>query len=192
MIRDVYQTLENREIDGVEINGPFLCDRSNAWLGPGYYFWDSHKENAHWWGKEVAKYPAGYIICKSTITFDDKCFDLHDNPDHQRTFNKMKDMFLEKGLLEEGQTTVGRIMNFIKTQIDSFPFEAIRAYAVNSKGYKSSFNQRTRFVHKEYRESNQYLDTLPAIQICLFTKNSLDRKGYSIVYPPEYSKGYVV
>ena len=44
-LRKAYQTLENRNNpDQIEEQGPFLCNRKSAWLGEGYYFWDSFIE----------------------------------------------------------------------------------------------------------------------------------------------------
>ncbi|MBK9689303.1 MAG: hypothetical protein IPO65_16695 [Saprospiraceae bacterium] len=71
VIKTVYQTLENRgNQDYVENNGPFLCSRNNAWLGNGYYFWDSFIENAHWWGWKVKKFTNGYFICEAFYDFE--------------------------------------------------------------------------------------------------------------------------
>ena len=37
-----YHTVEDRDNpDEIEADGPFKCTRGDAWLGPGYYFWDS-------------------------------------------------------------------------------------------------------------------------------------------------------
>jgi hypothetical protein len=75
-MKTIYQTLENRgNLDFIENNGPFICKRNNAWLGTGYYFWESFIENAHWWGKECNNYPNGYVICKAIYTEnEEKCF----------------------------------------------------------------------------------------------------------------------
>ena len=51
MNRIIYQTVEDRgNPDYVEQHGPFICTNKNAWLGEGYYFWDTIIELAHWWG----------------------------------------------------------------------------------------------------------------------------------------------
>ena len=71
-LRKAYQTLENRNNpDKIEEQGPFLCSHKNAWLGKGYYFWDSFIENAHWWGQKGARYKNGYVICESTFELDE-------------------------------------------------------------------------------------------------------------------------
>ena len=44
MNRIIYQTVEDRgNPDYVEQHGPFICTNKNAWLGEGYYFWDTNR-----------------------------------------------------------------------------------------------------------------------------------------------------
>ncbi len=181
--RKAYQTLEDRDnYDHVEEYGPFKCNHKNAWLGSGYYFWDSFIENAHWWGKEGAKYKNGYLICESSFELnEEECFNLLDNPDHIRTFNHIKELMKENNLYIEGETTVARIIHQIKEIIQVFHYEAIRVYGVNSVSFGSTFSHRTNFTSNRI----QYLDTMPAIQICFYNKNGLNRKGFKIIYPPE-------
>jgi hypothetical protein len=191
-IRKAYQTLENRDIHKIERDGPFPCNGKNAWLGKGYYFWDSFIENAHWWGIEGACYRKGYVICESTFELDDnKCFNLVDNPNHLNQFNKTKQILKEKNLYEEGKTTVARVINYFK-DINVFKFEAIRVFGINSKGFYSSYSNRTILVYKKGKKTLQYLDSTPAIQINFFKKESLNRKGFKIIFPPEYSDDYLV
>lgn len=52
--KTLYQTVEDRNNPSeIETEGPFLCVRNNAWLGRGYYFWDTFVELAHWWGNTI-------------------------------------------------------------------------------------------------------------------------------------------
>lgn len=190
--RKAYQTLEDRDIQKIESDGPFPCLRQNAWLGDGYYFWESFIENAHWWGTEGACYRNGYIICESTFELDDKkCFNLVDNPTHLEEFNKTKKQLIEQKLYEEGKTTVARIIKFIKKKL-TLNSEAIRVYGVNSIGRNSQYRNSTNFEYKKGKPSHQYLDSTPAIQVNFFTKSSLNRKGFKIVFPPEYTDDYLV
>ena len=51
--RTLFQAIKDLDNpDEIEQNGPFKCRREDAWLGEGYYFWDSFVELAHWWGRE--------------------------------------------------------------------------------------------------------------------------------------------
>ena len=181
-LRKAYQTLENRSNpDQIEEQGPFLCRHKNAWLGEGYYFWDSFIKNAHWWGQKGACYKNGYIICESTFELDeDKCFNLIDNPEHLELFDFTKETLIRQQI--HNHPVVPRVIEFLK-QRENFKYEAIRANGINSKN-----EDRTSF--KANRP--QYLELSPAIQICFLTKEALNRKGFKIVYPEEYAEGYVV
>jgi len=187
----VYQTLENRDNpDYVEKNGPFSCERRNAWLGDGYYFWDSFIENAHWWGCEGARYSNGYFICKALYDLDDaKCFNLIDNPEHFDMFNKTKSLMTEKGLYVPNKTTVARIIEYIKNTLKIFKYDAVRVYGINSKSFSSPYSNRTLF---DTNHNTKYLDSLPAIQICFYTKTSLGLRDFKLIYPAEYSEDYLV
>lgn len=187
MIRKIYQTLEDRNNpDEVESQGPFPCNRKDAWLGSGYYFWDSFIQNAHWWGKEGACYTS-YLICESSFHLNEKCFDLYDNPEHIKNFNDAIIFLNEKGLYAKGKTTVARIIEFLKNS-NPFPYEAIRAMGINSKSKQSEFSDKISFNTSK----PQYLDLTPAVQICFVKKNTSNRKNFKIVYPPEYCEDYVV
>lgn len=192
-MRRAYQTLEDRDIHKVETDGPFKCTKENAWLGHGYYFWDSFIENAHWWGKEVNNFKNGYIICESRyLLAENNCFNLVDNPIHLREFNQAKSLLIEKGLYVHNSTTVARIITYLRETLKIFKYEAIRAYGVNSINPGSTYSNRTKFKFSSFKDSFQYLDSLPAIQICFCSKTSLSLTGFVIVYPIEYIEDYVV
>lgn len=191
-IRKAYQTLEERDTHLIEINGPFPCIHKNAWLGRGYYFWDSFIENAHWWGVEGACY-RNYVICESSFDLDEtKCFNLVDNPEHLKKFNDTRRLLTEQGLYIKDKTTVARVIEYIKNTLNVFQYEAIRVFGINSISFNSTFSNRTIFIYKEGKKSFQYLDSTPAIQICFYTKTSLNLNGFKIIYPAEYSDEYLV
>lgn len=188
----VYQTLEDKgNIDQVENHGPFLCIRKNAWLGAGYYFWDSFIENAHWWGTEGADYckTNSYMICEARYEFDEnKCFNLIDNPKHFKMFNNTKKLMQEKGLYIPNQTTVARIIDHLKNTLQIFTYEATRVYGINSKSFNSPYSNKTIF---DARYKNAYLDSVPAIQICFYSKTSLNLSKVKVIFPDEYNEDYV-
>lgn len=190
-IKTVYQTLEDRgNPDFIETNGPFLCSRNNAWLGNGYYFWDSFIENAHWWGREGARFTNGYFICEAFYDFDERiCFNLIDNPEHLQLFNDAKKIMQERGLYVANQTTVARMIEYLQNTLKVFKYEAIRVYGVNSKSFNSPYSSRTIFDKKH---NEKYLDSLPAIQICFYSKTSLNLRNFRIIFPDEYNDDYVV
>ena len=181
----IYQTLENRgnKIE-VQKNGPFICKRKNAWLGNGYYFWDSFIENAHWWG-EIA-YKSNYYICEANCILEDvTCFDLYGNIEHIKQFNQIKEI-INKQNLTSNNITVARIIETIKKQTN-FRFDAIRIAGNKSKAYNSKYSNITLF---NVIKGNAFFDSIPCIQICFIKKNSLKMSDFSLIYPSEYHKEY--
>lgn len=190
--RFAYQTLEDRDFHLVEENGPFPCTHAKAWLGSGYYFWDSAIQLAHWWGREGAGYYSGYIICKSQYNLDEnRCFNLIDNFEHIDQFRQTHEYLISQRMAVANQTTVARIIEFLRNTT-TFKFEATRAYGVNSIGPRSEYSSRVVFKANDSPFTAQYLDALPAIQICFYSKTALDRAGFEIVYPEEYIENYLV
>lgn len=183
----VYQTLEDKgNLDEIEQDGPFLCNRANAWLGAGYYFWDTFIENAHWWGKECNSYKDGYIICKAVCDYnDDDCFDLVGNTEHFSLFNETYEYLKSKGLVNK-DTTVSRVIQYLRNDLKIFTYSACRVVGNSSKSFNSSFRFSLLFNPKK----NSYLDLKPPIQICFYKKTSLNLRNYQIVFPVEYIEGY--
>jgi hypothetical protein len=177
----IYQTLQDRDNPNeIEGNGPFKCRRKNAWLGQGYYFWESYVENAHWWG-EISCF-GKYVICKAKVfPNEDNCFDLVDNPMHLEQLRTAADMISEKGL-SPSRITVGNVVQFLKDNFDSFQFECVRAKGERVRLPENKFSKPVYFT----ANGKPYLDLNPPIQICLFGKTSLDLQGYMIVYPEDY------
>lgn len=189
-VKNVFQTLEDRgtDLDELEVKGPYPCRWENSWLGDGCYFWDTFIENAHWWGGEIRCYTNGYIICKAICDFNDsECCDLVGNTEHIEMFYNTIELMKSQGLANN-KTRVKRIIEYLKNDVKKFNFQAIRVYGIRSKDYKS------RFSYTQIFEKNrpQYLDLKPAIQICFYSKKSLNLRNYSIVYPDEYIDGYAV
>jgi hypothetical protein len=178
MSKNLYQTLRDDDnADGVESNGPYLCDLKSAWLGRGYYFWDSAIELAHWWGK--SRYPQnGYIICRSIIHNDDEIFDLYNNHEHRTLFLKIAKEIANSR--RQKTLMVPEIIEYIRLHTEVFnDFKGIRAHGTNSVGSKFS-----EFRFKFVGGSIAYLDTCPAIQYCITDKSVI--RGYTIVYPNHY------
>lgn len=179
---EIYQTLEDRQNpEKIRTEGPFPCTRNDAWLGKGYYFWESFIENARWWGEN--SYKNGYVISQAIyINDEEECFNLIDNYNHIRSYIKATELMEEKGLYVEHVTTVSRVIQFLR-DIRIFSYNAARAKAENCKSCKSKFSRTTIFS----QNSRCYLDALPPIQVCFYTKKSpLDLSNYKIVYPKDY------
>lgn len=179
----IYQTVEDKDdADKISNEGPFCCNRSDAWLGKGYYFWESFIENAKWWGY-CAYCGKEYVICEASYVNNDKqCFNLVDNPIHLQFFRDAITMMRTQGLYKPKVTTVSRVIQFLK-DIDLFPYNATRAKPEACRSFDSEFSFTTFFL----KDKGPYLDTLPPIQICFYRKSApLDLSNYKIVYPLKY------
>jgi hypothetical protein len=187
----VYQTLEDKgNPDEIERDGPFPCTRNNAWLGVGYYFWDTFINNAHWWGKDCSNYKDGYVICRAECDYDnEKCFDLVGNTEHLAMLYDTYELMKSKGLANK-TTTVSRVIEYLRTDLKIFNFVASRATGVNSKSLTSKFSSHLIFDDKNGKL--KYLDLIPAIQICFYKGNGLNLRNYKIVFPDEYIDGFLI
>lgn len=189
-LKVLYQTLKDKgNPEYVLENAPFSCNWDNTWLGEGFYFWDTFVENAHWWGE--VRHKNKYIICQTICDFDtDSCFDLVGDTDHMTDFSNSIEFLKEQEIITP-ETTVARILEFIKTKI-GFNYQAIRVYGIKSiSDYKEEYQKyRFRLIFELSRP--QFLDFKPAIQICIFEKNGLNRRDLSIIFPDEYNLDYVI
>jgi hypothetical protein len=180
---DLFQTLVDRNNpDDIEEFGPFKCTKNNAWLGHGYYFWDSHIELAHWWGKN--SYGKNYIICRASAYLDKTCWDLHGNGIHRNDFKEICEEIIDRGISTKDRLLVAHVIEYLKKN-NLFFYKAIRALGVNG------VSQVMADKHMVYRlnfaaKSHVYLDLLPAVQVCLIEKSALSLQNYLIVYPEEY------
>ena len=180
----IYQTIQDTgNPDKIEQDGPIFCSANDAWLGKGYYFWESNISNAHWWGKEHLR--GNYIICSANYEKDSNCFDLIDNPIHRKLMEGAIDEMQDKGLYINGQTTVARIISFLRG-IGVFKFSSTRAYAIGCRRANSDYDNRIKFNQNNIA----YLDLRPLYQICFYTKTVIN--DYKIVYPDYYVDGYVI
>ncbi len=181
--KSLYQTLEDRgNPEEIRNNAPFLCRRKTAWLGKGYYFWDTFIKNAHWWGRTSYR-EHNYVICRVSCDFDNKrCLDLVGNTSHMLDFEKVFKILKEHGMVTK-ETTVARVLEFLKQKTD-FSYEAIRVLGINSisdKNNKDTYRLKFRESHR------QYLDYKPPIQICVFQRKGLNLRNATIEYPDEYN-----
>jgi len=83
-----YQTLEDKDnIDEIELDGPFECRRSDAWLGFGYYLWDTNIEWAKSWGlTSYERKGKDYVIGRCEVDLSQSCFDLVGSVQHWSDF----------------------------------------------------------------------------------------------------------
>lgn len=182
----LYHTVEDRNNpDEIERNAPYLCKAHNAWLGEGYYFWDTLIANAHWWGCSRYHYP-NYVIVEFNCDSinNGKCYDLYGDMELLDKFNKYIDLLKEQSLFSD-EDTVAKVINYLKGKTDFLKrYEAIRAYGHHSK-------TRQKFV---WFDRNKYygLEREPAVQLCLFRKKSLNLSAGRIVFPESYCTEYMI
>ncbi len=173
-----YHTLEDRDnADEVEANGPFMCTRENAWLGDGYYFWDSDPDLAHEWGRVGYQLRRKqYMICQGEILNDDFLFDLVGWIPHQKTFLAMMDL-LQDHLPAGAEPKMVDVLDFLRSN-DAFPYNAIRAADIHSQSREVKFGGK----RGEYAILNQ------RTQICLLNKKNLILPSFRIIFPTKYVK----
>lgn len=188
----LYQTLENQgNYEQNETEGPYSCSWDNTWLGEGYYYWYHHIQLAHWWGQARYK-KKGYVIFKSTCNDLSKCWDLHTGEGQDLFLHWLKKMD-DKKLLKE-KTSVAQVIQFVKNEFPNFPYEGIRVLGVDSISELAIQNMGFVRMNFEFPKENDnpnkqkfkaFFDLMPAVQVCLFTKNGMGRGGYELVFPEE-------
>ncbi len=186
--KTVFQTLENRDVEKIELDGPFSCSWENTWLGDGYYFWDTFIENAHFWGKtaRAKKYKNGYVICEAKCDFNThECLDLHGDLEKLKDLKDLFDLYKSKSVGKSSkEITVKEFLALLKGEFpNEFTFTAIRVNGIKSKSMQSEFTMNIFFE----KDKQQYFEFNPAVQICFFNKNSMNLRDYKIVFPNNVS-----
>lgn len=183
MARILYQTLQNKgNYDEVERDGPFRCPALDAWLGPGYYFWDTFIENAHWWGGKG--YVQNYIICEARYDFDMAyCFDLQGNTEHLNDFTAICKEMKESGKYGD-EIVVSDVIALLRKVVKEFNYKAIRASSLETRRYDDEYSLTIKYKkNNKWKNYNQRLDMQPLIQICIFEKGTFPLQNFKIVYP---------
>ena len=157
----IYQTVRKEGSPRmIELLGPIYC-QSNPWLGKGYYFWDGFIELAQWWG--VKHYQSFYFICQAKLEVDSEVlFDLAGSTQDMRLFNSAYQLLKVK--MGYRKMTVAAVLAAMR-RMSNFPYKVIRARSE----HHVFFNERLSFVEND----KSYMNTIPAIQICVMDKNLL-------------------
>lgn len=185
----LYQTVENlNNPDYIDGNAPFKCINENAWLGVGYYFWDTFLENAHWWGKTNYNIN-GYVIVRFECNDkSDRLFDLHGDMEHVKYFKEFIEEFQKNKILGSNPTVPMIIECLKKNTSFEKKFDAIRVYG----HYSKSMDVTMKMLFSKKTNSRQYFELTPAVQLCLFRKTSLNLRERKIVYPSNYISDIVI
>ena len=121
---------------------------------------------------------------------------MHANPNHQEEFIKWLKILNSKGYLSD-ETTVAQVVEFIKNECAEFDYQAIRILGIDSLSETSARNYKMPRIKFEIPRENDnedsqrfaaYLDIIPPVQVCLFTKDALERKDYAVEFPDIYRK----
>lgn len=182
MKKCLYQTVENRDnADEVEQNAPYMCVNQNAWLGKGYYFWDTFIELAHQWGK--LSYNDNYFVCKVIGECqEDNVLDLVGNTEQISDIREITKRLEEQ---YRNKLTTPFVIEYLKKNTQ-FDYSVIRAY------FAHSFSDLRIYHLPVSTDKNkiQYLDLCPAIQCCVLNKKIL-KLPIEIVYPQTYCLGFL-
>lgn len=190
MPNNLYQTLEDRNnIDYVEQYGPFKCKHNDAWLGTGYYFWDTFIEYAHWWGKTAYEYRnKSYIICSSAVKFDKEVlYDLiepHIIYDFWQIAKELEKAYPGKNI------TVAFVLEYLKEKAPSFTYQAIRARVEGATRQDKTWQEYRLPFKKE--DHKAYLEMCSHIQVCVLDKQFIGKNNFYVIHPPEYAKNYTI
>lgn len=191
-LKYIYQTLKDKKNPlYVKGNGPFICTHNKAWLGDGYYFWDSFLSNGHWWGK--CYHEGEYIICEAICDYHeqhDGCFDLVGNISHFIELQNLVKELQKNGKIKEG-TTLRRILNYLRIDLKVFRYKAVRLIGNGTRSLSNNYGINIILEHKKHYRNKQFIDLCPPIQICFFEKTSLNLRNYKIVFPEIYTDGFL-
>lgn len=182
--KTIYQAIDVRyDVSTTESNGPVEClDLNDSdWLGPGFYFWDSHIELAHQWGN--SRYTTNnkrYYICKSICTLDNKCYDLHESGDKRIEFEKYSIQVSRKLRVKLKHILVRDVVLFLRSRPEWYnKYNSIRILGNSSFKYLMSGKNITLFNHNN--STAVYLK-YPAVQFCFFENDVQSINGYTVVF----------
>jgi hypothetical protein len=173
-----YQTLEDKDnIDEIETDGPFPCSRPDAWLGYGYYFWDTNIDWAMSWGiNSYNNKGKDFIIGRCLINLSNDCFDLVGCVQHWSDFIEViKVMKESKKIKNPSEEVVANIITFMRRN-DIFQYNSIRA----ADDYKASV--RIPFI----KGRSEFMTINKRVQICVINKKDVLLRPFSVVYPEKY------
>lgn len=174
MKADLFQTLEARgNHQDLVAKAPYLCDRKDAWLTEGYYFWEAYIDLAHAWGESAHR--GKYVILSTT---------LHCNPSKVLNLNDPNQLTLFESYTRElGKKypidNVQQVLRYMM-EMHRFPYQAISTRAERSFDVRK--HHRLRNSLKFSSKYKAYLDLRPQIQWCVIDKALLDGCQYEVAY----------
>lgn len=179
-----YHTVEDRNNpDVILLEGPFRCEQEDAWLGHGYYFWDTDIGWAHKWGKNAYR-RRGYVICMANIENNPEVmFDLVGNVEHMMEFEEMIKLLEADASYQRERPLVAEIVEFMKKR-GFFTHKAIRAADNPSPNVVEVDFRPPRNMNQP--SNRPFMRLGQRVQICLLEKSEITLQDFSIVYPEKY------
>ena len=170
-----YHTLEDKDnYDEIELEGPYDCTHSGAWLGRGAYFWDTNIEWAHDWGvfgyKNRGK---DYVITETMLDLSKNCFDLFGSVASQKILVEcIEVMIASKKISNAKSAVIPNLIEFLKSK-GLFKYSSIRA----AEMHKNIFRLKFRGDKPEYMIINQ------RVQICVVHRKDVILQPLRVIYP---------
>ncbi len=175
MIVTGYHTLENKDnFDEIELEGPFDCTHTGAWLGKGSYFWDTNIDWAHEWGNiGYVRRGKEYCITETIIDLSKNCFDLFGSVSSQQALIECIDVMIDSGKLKDAKSAViPNLIQFMK-EIGIFNYSSIRAADMHRSIMRLKFRGDT----PEFMVINQ------RVQICVIHRKGVILHPLKVIFP---------
>ncbi len=170
----IYQALEYTA-DEDEI--PHWSSDQNAWLGYGYYFWDSSIDRAHWWGK--SRYKNNYMICKTEYDKNFHLFDMFDT-------NHSKEYTDTRIVLAKEFASRKKVSNTIYAQDVINALKSTSEFMNNFFAIRMLAMECAPVIHKIQFASNSpaYSDEDLPVQLCVWDKRFF-KADVIVVFPDD-------
>lgn len=178
MIVKAYQTLEDRgNIDYIETEGPFICNHKGAWLGTGYYFWDTNFNWALDWGEFAYTINnKEFLIASCKIDLSKDCLDLYGNVECNQAFVEVNEVLKNSDKFKGKESPkTSEIIEYLKFK-NLFPYKSIRVSDMHYKKVIIKFGGNK----SEHTVLNQ------RVQICVIKKKEVLLRPFSVIYPEIY------
>ncbi|QQT43362.1 Uncharacterised protein [Sphingobacterium multivorum] len=180
MVKNIYHTLEFRNNnDELLETGPIHCNRSDAWLAPGYYFWEESMKAAHYWGTNRLK--KDYVIFHAHCYIDEtNCFDLVGSVPHRDEFHLLYCRLVDAGLISK-DSTVGHVIDFLQ-KANSFDYPSSRIESTDAFIYYVEDSEETTELLLDKRLTVVTLKLNLVIQICIYDLEAVLFDSFKLVH----------
>ncbi len=169
-----YHTLEDRgNATQIEESGPIRAKRLNiAWLGSGYYFWDTEAHWAHDWGRQYGN----YLVFEASIIRNEKVYDLFGEVKHIKEFLQFASLIREMHDLSAANSIlVSEVIEYVKAHTKfNDRYSAIRCADNPGKSQEIAFRRD--------KPERMKIGGI-RVQYCLFNYDNIINGSFKLVYP---------